>query len=50
VSYFTQLVADKTLGDLNEVQVQYLNDVLDGSKHLFSLLNDILHFSELKAG
>jgi signal transduction histidine kinase len=47
---FTELVADKKYGDLNEVQEEYLNDALDSSKHLLSLINDILDLSKVEAG
>jgi len=47
---FTELVADKNFGELNEVQEGYLNDVLQSSRHLLSLINDILDFSKLDAG
>ena len=42
---FTELVADKEFGDLNEIQEDYLNDALHSSKHLLSLINDILDLS-----
>ncbi len=47
---FTQLVADKECGDLNETQVEYLTDVLQSSGHLMSLINDILDLSKVEAG
>jgi len=46
---FTELVLDKNLGDLNEVQEEYLNDVHHSSKHLLSLINDILDLSKVEA-
>jgi PAS domain S-box-containing protein len=47
---FTELVVDKNFGDLNETQDEYLNDVLDSSKHLLALINDILDLSKVEAG
>ena len=47
---FTELVADKQCGDLNEMQGEYLNDVLQSSRHLLSLINDILDLSKVEAG
>ncbi|MFC1821810.1 cache domain-containing protein [Thermodesulfobacteriota bacterium] len=47
---FTELVVDKDFGDLNETQEEYLNDVLSSSKHLLSLINDILDLSKIEAG
>lgn len=47
---FTELVIDKNFGDLNEAQEEYLNDVLISSRHLLSLINDILDLSKVEAG
>jgi len=47
---FTELVVDKNFGDLNDIQEEYLNDVLSSSKHLLSLINDILDISKVEAG
>jgi PAS domain S-box-containing protein len=45
---FTELVVDKQVGELNETQEEYLNDVLDSSRHLLSLINDILGMAKLE--
>jgi len=47
---FTELVVDRNFGDLNEMQEEYLGDVLTSSKHLLSLINDILDLSKVEAG
>jgi len=45
---FTELVVDKKFGDLNDAQEEYLNDVLSSSKHLLTLINDILDLSKVE--
>ena len=47
---FTELVVDKKFGDLNKIQQEYLNDVLQSSNHLLSLINEILDLSRVEAG
>ena len=47
---FTELVADKRIGALNRQQEEYLQDVLQSSRHLLSLINDILDLSKVEAG
>jgi PAS domain S-box-containing protein len=47
---FTELLIDKRLGDLTAGQMEYLNDVLQSSSHLLSMINDILDLSKVEAG
>ena len=47
---FTELILDKKVGELNEIQEEYLNDVHSSSTHLLSLINDILDLSKVEAG
>jgi signal transduction histidine kinase len=47
---FTELVLDKHFGELNEQQEDYLFDVHQSSKHLLSLINDILDLAKVEAG
>lgn len=47
---FTELIVDKKLGDINEVQYEYLCDVVDSGKHLLSIVNEILDLAKLESG
>ena len=47
---FCELLYDQYVGPLNPVQSEYLNDVLQSSHHLLSLINDILDLSKVEAG
>jgi signal transduction histidine kinase len=47
---FSELLLDKNFGDLNETQFDYLTDVHSSSKHLLSLINDILNLAKVEAG
>ena len=47
---FTELLLDKSFGKLNQTQEDYLSDVYQSSKHLLSLINDILDLSKIEVG
>jgi signal transduction histidine kinase len=47
---FTELILGKNLGGLTDTQEEYLNDVLQSSRHLLSLINDVLDISKVEAG
>ena len=47
---FSEILIDGSLGTLTEIQAEYLSDVLDSSKHLLSLINDILDLSKVESG
>ena len=47
---FTTFVAEGLTGPVNEVQQNTLGEVLDSSKHLLNLINDVLDMSKIEAG
>ncbi|HMK64752.1 MAG TPA: ATP-binding protein [Thermodesulfobacteriota bacterium] len=47
---FTELIVDNQVGDLSEIQKEYLTDVLKSGKHLLTLVNDVLDLSKAEAG
>jgi signal transduction histidine kinase len=47
---FTELVLDSNTGHLNDTQKEFLCDVLSSSKHLLSLINDILDLAKIETG
>jgi PAS domain S-box-containing protein len=47
---FSELILDGKMGTLNNMQSEYLRDVLSSSRHLFQLINDILDISKIESG
>ncbi len=47
---FSELLKERTYGELNEKQEHYLNNVVTSSKFLLDLINDILDLSKVEAG
>src|SRR5262249_8421036 len=47
---FSEILAEKMFGDINEKQTEYLQDILESGRHLLSLINDILDLSKVEAG
>ncbi len=47
---FTELLVNQTCGEVNEIQREYLTDVLGSGHHLLSLINDILDLAKVEAG
>jgi signal transduction histidine kinase/DNA-binding response OmpR family regulator len=47
---FSDLLADKTPGPLNDKQGRFVGHVRDGARHLLQLINDILDLSKIEAG
>jgi len=41
---------ERTIGDINDKQEKYANNILTGGKHLLSLINDILDISKVESG
>jgi len=47
---FTELMVDQKPGPLNTKQKEYLGDVLNSSRHLLQLINDVLDLAKVEAG
>ena len=47
---FSEVLADRMFGELNDKQAEYVQDVLASGRHLLSLINDILDLSKVEAG
>jgi signal transduction histidine kinase len=47
---FSEILIDRQCGELNQLQDEYLRDVHQSSRHLLSLINDILDLSKVEAG
>jgi PAS domain S-box-containing protein len=47
---FSEILGDRTFGDLNDRQLKYSNHILSSGRHLLQLINDILDLSKVEAG
>src|ERR1035437_479472 len=47
---FSEMLTDRTFGDLNERQRKYTSNILNSGNHLLQLINDILDLSKIEAG
>ena len=47
---FSDLLAERTPGDLNRKQERFVNHIKQASSHLLQLINDILDLSKIEAG
>ena len=47
---FSQVLANKTSGELNERQLEYLTTILSGGRHLLKLVDDVLDLAQVDAG
>ena len=46
---FSEILADKTFGDLNDRQLKYSHNILNSGRHLLQLINDILDLAKVEA-
>jgi signal transduction histidine kinase len=47
---FSEVLAERMFGEVNDKQAEYLADILASGRHLLSLINDILDLSKIEAG
>lgn len=47
---FSEFLCDQKPGPLNTKQQEYLQDILNSSRHLLQLINDVLDLSKVEAG
>jgi signal transduction histidine kinase len=47
---FSEVLAERMFGDLNDKQLEYLKDIHSSGHHLLTLINDILDLSKIEAG
>lgn len=47
---FSEVLAERYFGELNEKQEEYVDDIQESGKHLLGLINDILDLSKIEVG
>ena len=47
---FSEVLVDKTFGEINKKQGRYIDNILTSGRHLLQLINDILDLSKVEAG
>jgi protein-histidine pros-kinase len=47
---FSELLIDKKVGELNNKQMEYLEDIHHSGNHLLQLINDVLDLAKIEAG
>ncbi|NJJ56918.1 sensor histidine kinase [Pseudomonas sp. B14(2022)] len=47
---FSEALKDGLVGDMSEIQREYIGDIFTSGQHLLSLINDILDLSKVEAG
>jgi signal transduction histidine kinase len=50
ISGFSQVLRKQLLGEINEKQAEYLDDILASARHLESLIDDVLDLAKVEAG
>ena len=47
---FSDVLVERVCGPLNDLQQQYVTDILDSGQHLLSLVNDVLDLAKIESG
>jgi signal transduction histidine kinase len=47
---FSEVLTDGIAGPVNEAQREYLGEILEGSRHLLHLINDVLDLAKVESG
>ena len=47
---FSEVLAERLFGEINDKQAEYLADILESGRHLLSLINDVLDLAKIEAG
>jgi signal transduction histidine kinase len=47
---FSQVLRERMVGDVNDKQEEYLDDIISSGNHLLALINDVLDLSKVEAG
>jgi signal transduction histidine kinase len=50
ISGFSQVLRKGMFGEINDKQAEYLDDILGSTRHLLSLIDDVLDLSKVEAG
>jgi len=50
ITGFSEVLIDEVAGPVNEAQKEYLGEILEGSRHLLHLINDVLDLAKVESG
>jgi signal transduction histidine kinase len=50
ITGFSEVLIDGIPGELNETQREYMQEILEGSRHLLHLINDVLDLAKVESG